>query len=193
MTGNWMMTFSKQIQLNKGVIVQRWLDEILATYGKEASLAFGRQKNQFANPVGHTLREGIRVLFDALLYDPTGDDLERVRQHLHDIIKIRAVQQFTPSQAINFIFQLKQIVRDEMGTKITDPLFLRELAVLEDRIDRLAQDAFDIFVQCREQLLELRVNELKRQIPWFADRMNGQDQAESESIPVEVSCEGQAV
>jgi hypothetical protein len=42
----------------------------------------------------------------------------------------------------------------------------------EAKIDRVALAAFDIFSQCREQVLELRINEVKRSVAWAVDRLN---------------------
>ena len=54
-----------------------------------------------------------------------------------------------------------------------DARLLAELTELERQIDRVALAAFDVFVQCREQVYELRVNEVKRRVSWVVNRMNG--------------------
>ena len=92
---------------------------------------------------------------------------------MHDIIKIRAVQELSASQAVGFLFPLKEAVRSELGTAVTDSRFSRELAELEGQIDRIALAAFDMYVHCREQINELRVNEMKRQVSWVVERLNG--------------------
>ena len=104
------MTFRKTLEDKKEKIVARWLDDALSMYVQDASVLFARQKNQFANPVGHSLREGTLAIFEALL---DGSDAEKIRRHLNEIIKIRAVQQFAASSALSFIFRLKEIVREE--------------------------------------------------------------------------------
>jgi hypothetical protein len=165
-----MMTFRELLQENKDAIVQRWLEDVLATYpGESAAAFFGRRKDPFANPVGHCLRVGTRGIFEALL---DGMDAEKIRQHLHEIIKIRAVQQFSASQAVCFVFHLKEAIRAELGKAVTDPRFSSELAKIDGQIDRIALVAFDVFVQCREQVCELRVNEVKRRVSWVVDKMN---------------------
>jgi hypothetical protein len=75
---------------------------------------------------------------------------------------VRSVQEFTPSQAISFIFCLKEAVREELKEELQDTNLLTELAVFDAQIDQLALFAFDIYVKCREQIYELRVNEIKR-------------------------------
>jgi len=162
------MTFGELLQKNKNAIVQRWLDDALATYPGDASVAFKNQKDPFANPVGHSLRVATRSVFEALL-DAADDD--QICQHLHEVVKIRAVQQLSASQALEFIFCLKEAVPAGVGKAVRDSRFSTELAEFERRIDRIALAAFDVFVECREQLSQLRVNEVKRRVAWVLDKM----------------------
>jgi len=157
------------LRKNKDAVVRRWLDDALATYPDRSAVAFTRQKDPFANPVGHSLRVGTRGIFEALL---DGTDDEKIRRCLHEIIRIRAVQELSASVAVGFVFQLKEAIRTELPKAAGDPRFSAELAALEARIDRIALTAFDVFVQCREQLCELRVNEVKRSVGWIADKIN---------------------
>ena len=164
-----MMTFGELLQQSKDAIVDRWLEAALSVYPEEGSAAFRRQKDPFANPVGHRLRTGTREMFEALLH---GADGGKIREHLHEIISIRAVQEVQASRTVGFIFELKDAVRAELGEQGEDPRFASELAGLDGQIDRMALAAFDIFVQCRERVCELRVNEAKRQVSWIVGKMN---------------------
>jgi hypothetical protein len=167
-----MKMFGELLRRNKDAIVQRWLDDALATYPEDSSAAFERQKDPFANPVGHSLREGTQGIFEALL---EGTDAAKIRQCLLEIIKIRAVQQFSPSQAVGFIFGLKDAVRAELGEAARDSQLRCELAELDGEVDRIALAGFDIFVECREQVYELRINELKLRTPWVVKKRNERD------------------
>lgn len=62
---------------------------------------------------------------------------------LDAIIRIRAVQDLTPSQAVEFLFLLKPIMR-ELAPE-------QDQVRLADRIDRLALMAFDKYMQCRRR------------------------------------------
>ena len=163
------MELREQLQKKKEAIIQRWLNEALATYPDEAASAFGREKDPFANPVGHSLRLGTRGIFEAQL---EGTDADETHAYLHEITKIRAVQQFSPSQSLGFVFALKKAIRAELGRSGTEERFASELAEIDERIDRIALAAFDLFVQCREQVYELRVSEAKRRVSWIVDKMN---------------------
>jgi hypothetical protein len=167
-----MTTLEELLQKKKTAIVRRWLDAALATYPKDASAAFGRQKDPFANPVGHSLRVGTQQIFDALL---EGMDDDQISEYLNGIIKIRAVQQFSASRAVGFIFALKRAVRAELETEGQSPQLASALAKLDEQIDRIALIAFDVFVECRQQVNELRINEVKRQVAWVLEKMSKRD------------------
>ena len=169
------------LQQNKDDIVERWLEAALSAYPAEGSAAFQRQKDPFANPVGHRLRMGTREIFEALL---DGMDGAKIRQHLHEIISIRAVQELPPSRTVAFVFELKDAVREALGKAAEDPRFTSELARLDGQIDRIALDAFDVFAECRERLCELRVNEIKRQVSWVVGKMNARG-SDSESAQID--------
>ena len=81
---------------------------------------------------------------------------------LDPVVRIRAIQDFTPAQGLYFIFQLKGILRDEIGEKALSQGLDEELADFEHKVDILALMAFDIYVSCREKLLELKANEMRK-------------------------------
>jgi hypothetical protein len=153
---------------HKETVIQRWIDGILASYPGDASATFGRVQDRFANPVGHSVRAGARGIVEALC---NGLDAGRIHAALREIIQVRAVQQFTPSQAVGFVFHLKSLIRTEVAGA-GDPDAASELATLDGEIDRIALAAFDIFAQCREQVYQLRVEEVKRRVAWVIDKLN---------------------
>jgi hypothetical protein len=166
-----MMSLGNMLLANREAILQRWCDDVLATYGDSAAAAFRRERDPFANPVGHALRVATRAIFEALA---AGKDEAAIREPLQDIIKIRAVQELTASQAVGFVFLLKEVIRAELADALRQPQLSSELALLERRIDGVALVAFDVFVDCRERLSELRINELKRSVPWIVGKLSKQ-------------------
>jgi hypothetical protein len=176
-----MKTLGVLLRDRQGMIAQRWLEVGLTTYPSDSASAFKRQKDPFANPVGHSLRLGTKGIVAALL---DGGEHEKIQQHLNEIIKIRAVQQITPSEAIRFVFALKQAVREELGPTASDPQILPELEAFDREIDRVALAAFDSYVECRERVSELRIGEIKRQVSWVMDRVNRRS-SDSQMTPVD--------
>lgn len=144
----------------KSAILKRWFDLTLETYPAETALFFKSQKNRFANPVGYTISQGIEDLFEEILQ---GVNSDKVSLFLDNIIRVRAIQDFTPSQAISFIFLLKKVMREELGREIHENSIAEELLVLESRIDDLAILSFDIFMKCREKIYELKAMQLNNQ------------------------------
>ncbi len=165
-----MMTFGELLLKNEDAIAGRWLDDVLATYSDNASVTFKQQKDPFANPVGNSLRLGTRGIVETLLREV---DSEKIHGHLCEMVKIRAVQQFSPSEAVGFVFRLKEAVRAGLGKAAAEPRFSADLTKLDGQIDQIALAAFDIFTQCREQVSELRLNEVKRRVSWVVDKLNG--------------------
>ncbi|MCG2721433.1 MAG: RsbRD N-terminal domain-containing protein [Thermodesulfovibrionales bacterium] len=143
----------------KSSILKRWFEAIVASYPPDASNFFKNNHNQFANPVGYTFSEVARGLFEELLQ---GGDPERYFPYLNDIIKIKAVQDFSPSQSVSFFFLLKKVVREELRKELQRNQFQDELHSLDSEIDALALLAFDVYMKCRERIFELRTNEIKR-------------------------------
>jgi hypothetical protein len=166
------MTLKDLLQEKKSAIAERWLEDTLATYNRDTAIFLRQNKDPFANPVGHALRKGIRAIFESLLEDKESDT---IRDHLKEIIKIRAIQEFSPSQALLFVFLLKKSIRTELGQTASNDGLAAELISFETEIDRVALLAFDIFMQCREDVYNLRVNEVKRNVSAILGRFNGSD------------------
>lgn len=138
------------------VILKRWLDLVLDAYPADTRNFLRSPKNQFTNPVGHTITQGLACLYDQLL----GEHKPPVAvQAMDRLVRVRAVQDMTPSEAVGFIPALKPILREEFCELLKeDPHALREL---EDRVDLLTLLAFDIYSHCKQRLYEIRVEEIR--------------------------------
>ena len=153
------MDLKQLLQKRKTTIVKKWFDAVTETYPDDTSRFLNKQKDQFTNPVGYTISEGIEHLFDALLEGMLQD---KVSAFLDSIIRIRAIQDFTPSEAVAFIFRLKKVIRQELGDDILKQQGMPEaLSTFDSTIDDLALYAFDIYMKCREKIYELKANEAR--------------------------------
>ncbi len=146
-------------------LIKRWIDAVLNTYPNDAANFMRRQKDAFANPSGHFVRECIPVLVDAL---ETGVELEKVQPPLEELIKLRALQDYTPSQAVHFIFAIKAILRDELDFKPD----AAQWRTLDSRVDELGLIAFDVYMRSREKVYEVRYNQLKKLNHVMLERAN---------------------
>jgi hypothetical protein len=142
----------------KPSILKRWFDHILDTYPAETASFLREKKNRFTNPVAHSVSEGIEGIFEDLFQ---GVDRDRVSVFLDNIVRVRAIQEFTPSQAVSFVFALKKIIREELASEIRESGISDEVLLLENEIDSLGLLAFDIYMGCREKLYDIKANEMK--------------------------------
>jgi len=150
--------FISTLSEKRSVVLNRWIDHILNTYPADTANFLRDKKNRFSNPVGHSISEGVEGIFEDLV---SGIDRDRVAPFLDKIIRIRAIQDFAPSQAVAFIFFLKTIIREELAKEISEGDLSAELKKMEDQIDSLGLIAFDIFMECREKLYDIKANEMR--------------------------------
>jgi hypothetical protein len=134
-------------------MLDQWLARTLECHAKETVGFLGAEKDPFRNPVGHTLRENLAILLKQVLGEM---EAEPARAALENIVRIRAVQDLTATQAVQFIFQLRPILR-QFPTQM-------DHEVLDARIDQLALWAFEEYVRCRERLADLRISESRREM-----------------------------
>ncbi len=153
------INFKNRLLEKKTAILKKWFDAVADTYPDSTSSFLKKGKAQFTNPVGYNLAEGLEGLFEAMLQ---GVILDKVSLFLDSIIRIRAIQEFSPSEAVAFIFQLKKIIRQELGSEVLQQQrMIDELTAFDAAIDDLALFSFDIFMKCREKIYELKANEAR--------------------------------
>ncbi|BCV21854.1 hypothetical protein hamaS1_19230 [Moorella sp. Hama-1] len=143
---------------------------LAAEYTPETAGFLQREKDRFANPVGYTIYEAITGLFEELL---EVKDRAKVAACLDDLLRLKAVQDFPPSQAIGSLFLIKKIIQEELAGEIQAARVPPEDIInFAGRVDRLALQAFDIYMACREQLYEIRVNEVKNRTARLLQKAN---------------------
>ena len=130
-------------------IAERWAERTMASYPAEMLPFLSGEQDPFRNPVGHTLRENLATLARELLGTM---DKRAIAPALDALIRLRAVQSFSPAEAVRFVFELRIAIREASGA-------VPEL--LQSRIDNLALMAFDQYMTCREQIFELRAKEIR--------------------------------
>ena len=159
------MKLEKILKEKRSSILEKWGDKVLNTYSDEAFKIFKNEKNQFANPIGHRVSVGLAALYDAILDSEIETEIPLL---FEDFVLVRAVQVFTPSQAIYFIFQLKEIVREECEKAgLTD--FYKDLLTFYDSIDAVTLLVFDLYMASRDRLYQVRIDELKSGAHIFID------------------------
>jgi hypothetical protein len=155
------MKLASLLTQKKPQIVARWIKLLYDSYPPQTAIFLKKEKDKFDNPVGHHIARGLTELFDALVQEM---ETEKVLSALDEVIRIRALQDNSPSQALAFIFLLKNVVREELAEDLEKQNLTAELMELDSRIDGLSLLGFDVYTQRREKICELRVNEVKNRV-----------------------------
>lgn len=163
------MSLKELLKEKKSAVLERWFDSILETYPSDTKDFLRTKENRFSNPVAHRISSGIEGIFDQVLND---EKAEEASLFLDKVIRIRAVQDFSPSQALAFIFDLKRLVREAVAEDTRAGQFSEELWRLEQKIDEVGLLALDIYMKCREEIYEVRVKEVKRSVSRLIERAN---------------------
>jgi len=150
------MNLREHLQENRSAIINQWFEAVVGTYHEETRGPLRKQNAPFSNPVGFNTAQGLEGLFDGLLKGMMPTETSRF---LDAIVRLRAVQDFAPSEAIRFIFRLKDVVRKELAGALQDPAVSAELVSFETTIDDLALFAFDLYLQCREKIYDIKAKE----------------------------------
>jgi RsbT co-antagonist protein rsbRD N-terminal domain len=157
------MNFEKFLKSKKKVIIQKWFEATINTYPEETAKIFNKSKNKFDNPVGVATHESLESVIDMLcknMEQTDNKDLneELIEQALDSVIRIRAIQNFSASQAVGFVFELKDIVKKIAGKNVEiliDSKFDR-------KVDQISLAAFNRFLKCRESIFLLKAMEAKK-------------------------------
>ena len=152
------MSSDQPLAEKKQAILKSWFHVTVESYPPDTARFLKGQNDPFANPVGQTTYQSLEALVDALIANA---GREIMTAALDPILRIRAVQTFTPSKATGFIFSLKQIIRQHLAGDGRDADL--DLDAVDRQIDDMAMAAFDIFVACREKIYELKATESRKQ------------------------------
>jgi hypothetical protein len=155
-----------ELAKHRVAILERWFEDVIDNYPDETGKFLKEQSDPFANPVGAGLHQGLSEILDGLVNSVNPVELEA---SLDLVVRVRAVQEFTPAEAVDFVFRLKSIVREMLGDRRkTDH---EEWAEFDHSIDRLASLAFDVYMRCREQMWAIRAKEIRTQSLGILERM----------------------
>ncbi len=150
------MKLEQALKNQREKIVDQWVNYTLSTY--ESSSFFKKEKDKFANPVGGNTREALDSLFGLLARQ--ADPAEFVAP-LEQIMRIRSIQEFAASVAVGPIHAVKHITREILSKDKEMRHLVAELYDFEFAIDLAVLAAFDLYMQCRERLYQVRIQEIK--------------------------------
>ena len=152
------MELSDFLKNNKDKVLKKWFKHAADTYHADTSAFLMNKKDPFANPVGGAVMKGLNGILDVIFGSIEKKDLP---PFIEQMIKIRAVQHFSPSESLSFILFLKNIVREQFYKEHNKEKLISELISIETEIDEIVLIAFGIYADCREKINDIKANELK--------------------------------
>lgn len=152
------MELRRLLNKNKSVILKKWLAAIYDTYPADTANFIKGEGDMFSNPVGHTITVNAEHILEGLI---GGEDTSVLSDHLEQIIRIRAVQDFTPIQATSFIKSLETVIFSQLKPEIHRHSLLDEWEELQARIVNLTLLACGIHVKMKERIQHIRMKEIE--------------------------------
>ncbi len=131
-------------------ILERWIGSVADAHPEQAAMLRVAEPDPFRNPMAYALRQSLTRLWEQLRGNM---DAEVIENALDTLLRIQAVQDVSASEAMDFLVLLRPLL---------PPLPEADIAILHDRLDRLALAAGEKYRQCREQLAAVRAHEKER-------------------------------
>lgn len=164
------------LKQNQKIVKEKWFDQISKTYAERTSQFLTSVEDPFANPVGTTFAANLSDIYDLLVKKA---DSTEFRKPIEDVVRIRAVQEFSASKAVGWIFLIKPVLRELWHGKLykdavdysKSPGALEDLAEFESQIDGLALICFDLYMECREKDYMIKATELRDRSKKFMERV----------------------
>jgi hypothetical protein len=158
--------FARICRAEREQILEEWRSAVFATYPLDTSGFARTREDRFGNPAGHAVREALESMYDAVGGEPVSEGDLRLSMEM--FIKLRAVQDFTPVQALGVIYLLKPLLRKRLLPACLREGLLDAFLEAESRLDSSALIAFDIYTAGRTRIFEERMGEIRRQYAQIA-------------------------
>ncbi len=128
-------------------------------YSPEAVSSFRRKVDPFENPIGSTFGRSASIIADGIA---SGMPPKAFRQTFDDMIRIRAVQGISPSEVMSFLFAVRKALSAVTAGRGDDYLSVSDLVEINEWIDGAIALCMDIYMECRENIFNLKVMEIKK-------------------------------
>ena len=151
-------------QNERAKMVVRWFDLIVDGYPAETAQFLREQSDPFANPVGAGLREELAPILDWI---EDGRDPVEIEPALDRIVRVRALQDMSPAEAVSFVLILKDVYQE-----IADDTTVNARSEFNSRVDGVLLTAFNVYSRCREQVYNIRVEEVRNRSLKVMERLN---------------------
>lgn len=163
------MEILNYLRENSSEIIAKWQQAIIDTYPQGAGKFLSVNKNQFGNPIGYCLQNDLPKIYKELCGGMNPDILS---SSIEAIIKIRAIQDFSVTEAIGFINLLKTIILDEASSFFADKEFLESYLKFDKKIEMANGIAFEKYLEMKMKLSEIKINEIKKRNQRMVERLS---------------------
>jgi hypothetical protein len=177
--------FAELCRTEREEILAKWSEAVSASYPLDMAGFARTLEDPFRNPGGHAIRLALEDIYTAVSGGLSSENL--LRNSMEMFVKLRAVQNFTPVQALGVVYLLKPLLRERVLPACLQNGLLDEYLEAESRLDAAALLACDIYVASRERVFEERVGEIRRQhaqlVRWAQKKGAGGETPGSKSAP----------
>ncbi|MCS7198788.1 MAG: RsbRD N-terminal domain-containing protein [Caldimicrobium sp.] len=144
---------------NRDNIFKRWITLFWDKFEESKAYLIKGGSDPFQNPFAYQVEEAFRKILDFFCEEL---DFESLDPYLERLAQLRATQENTLSLALNFLIDLKSLLRETWGEEIVQRYGLYALLEIEDVISALLLRLADYYVRYKERLYDLKVDEWKR-------------------------------
>ncbi len=130
------------------VVAELWIERTIDSYPVAVRLSLISEADPFRNPAGSALKVNLTTLAREVL---GAMDMGAMEPAIDALVRLRAVQDFTTSDALRFVLDLRTVIAE-----ISGPI----TPALDCRIDELTRMTFEKYTACREQIAGLRAKEV---------------------------------
>jgi len=158
---------------HSSAIRKSWFKALVSEYPEESARHIGSSTDEFANPIGHVIGEVADSMVKGLA---EGAPASELAERMFPLIKIKAVQSFTPAEAMNCLLALKRMVLSRLKTSGHEDA--EAIAASVDLLfDEMLCLCFNLYCQCRDKLHEVKEDELKRNLFMLLKRSGALDES----------------
>ncbi|UCE66342.1 MAG: RsbRD N-terminal domain-containing protein [Candidatus Zixiibacteriota bacterium] len=162
------------LRQRRDIILKQWKNIALNQYSFGDFKIHKENNNRFGNPVAYTISSGLETILDEIIAETHTVKLDDA---LEEIVKIKSLQAEKPSIAVDFLFHLKNILKNDLDDFRQDGGYPGEIEKLHTDIDNLILSAFDIFMKCREKIYDIKSKEIMKRSYRLLERANMVDPA----------------
>ncbi|SHN51770.1 RsbRD N-terminal domain-containing protein [Desulfovibrio litoralis] len=145
---------------HKDKLLEDWTTLVYSGYAFDTA-GFLRTKNdQFTNPVGWRTTHVGESLIKAITNEHV--NIDELNHTLDEFIRVRAVQDFTPEQALAVLFLMKECILKRFKSEIKNNNLWLELWDISSRLDGISLLSFSFYIKNREVMFNLKLEDYKR-------------------------------